>query len=77
MHRRTIDAHDLFENAGMTSEQASCVADQTLEDDKILTPLLVNLVFGDPGVGTAVFVAARATRGCLSAADLARLFPGR
>ena len=77
MHRRTIDAHDLFENAGMTSEQASCVADQALEDDKILTPLMVNLVFGDPGVGTAVLVAAGATRGCLSAADLARLFPGR
>ena len=68
---------DLFQSAGMTSEQATCVADQTLEDDKILTPLLVNLVFGDPGVGTAVFVAARATRGCLSAADFARLFPGR
>jgi hypothetical protein len=68
---------DLFEGTGMTNEQATCVADQTLEDDKILTPLLVNLVFGDPGVGTAVFVAARATRGCLSAADLARLFPGR
>ena len=68
---------DLFENAGMTDEQATCVADQTLEDDKILTPLLVNLIFGDPGVGTAVIVAARATRGCLSAADLARLIPGR
>jgi hypothetical protein len=68
---------DLFESTGMTHEQATCVADQTLEDDKILTPLLVNLVFGDPGVGTAVFVAARATRGCLSADDFARLFPGR
>jgi hypothetical protein len=68
---------DVFESTGMTAEQASCVADQTLEDDKILTPLLVNIVFGDPGVGTAVFVAARATRGCLSAAELARLFPGR
>ncbi|HUP76038.1 MAG TPA: hypothetical protein VM282_23595 [Acidimicrobiales bacterium] len=68
---------DLFEGTGMTNEQATCVADRTLEDDKILTPLLVNLVFGDPGVGTAVFVATRATRGCLSAADLARLFPGR
>src|SRR5688572_6188316 len=68
---------DVFEGTGMTNEQAACVADQTLEDDKILTPLLVNLVFGDPGVGTAVFVAARATRGCLSADDLARLFPGR
>ena len=68
---------DLFESTGMTNEQATCVADQTLEDDKILTPLLVNLVFGDPGVGTAVFVAARATRGCLSAAELSRLFPGR
>ena len=68
---------DLFETSGMTREQATCVADQTLEDDKILTPLLVNLVFGDPGVGTAVFVAARATRGCLTAADFARLFPGR
>jgi hypothetical protein len=68
---------DLFESTGMTNEQARCVADQTLEDDKILTPLLVNLVFGDPGVGTAVFVAARATRGCLSAADISRLFPGR
>ena len=68
---------DVFESTGMTNEQATCVADQTLEDDKILTPLLVNLVFGDPGVGTAVFVAARATRGCLSAAELSRLFPGR
>jgi hypothetical protein len=68
---------DLFESTGMTNEQARCVADQTLEDDKILTPLLVNLVFGDPGVGTAVFVAARATRGCLSAAEISRLFPGR
>lgn len=68
---------DLFESSGMTREQATCVADQTLEDDKILTPLLVNLVFGDPGVGTAVFVAARATRGCLTAAEFARLFPGR
>ncbi|MEO5839765.1 MAG: hypothetical protein ABIQ73_09090 [Acidimicrobiales bacterium] len=68
---------DLFESTGMTTEQATCVADQTLEDDKILTPLLVNIVFGDPGVGTAVFVAARATRGCLSASELARLFPGR
>ena len=68
---------DVFEGTGMTNEQATCVAEQTLEDDKILTPLLVNLVFGDPGVGTAVFVAARATRGCLSAADLARLFPGQ
>ena len=67
----------LFESTGMTRDQATCVADQTLEDDKILTPLLVNLVFGDPGVGTAVFVAARATRGCLTAADFARLFPGR
>jgi hypothetical protein len=61
----------------MTPEQAACVAHQTLEDDEILTPLLVNLIFGDPGVGTAVFVAARATRGCLSADELARLFPGR
>lgn len=68
---------DLFESTGMTREQATCVADQTLEDDKILTPLLVNVVFGDPGVGTAAFVAARATRGCLTAAELARLFPGR
>jgi hypothetical protein len=68
---------DLFESTGMTREQATCVADQTIEDDKILTPLLVNLLFGDPGVGTAVFVAARATRGCLTAADFARLFPGR
>jgi hypothetical protein len=68
---------DVFESSGMTREQAVCVADQTLEDDKILTPLLVNIVFGDPGVGTAVFVAARATRGCLSADDFARLFPGR
>lgn len=68
---------DVFESAGMTNAQATCVADQTLEDDKILTPLLVNIVFGDPGVGTAVFVAARATRGCLSPADFARLFPGR
>ena len=68
---------DVFESTGMTNEQATCVADQTLEYDKILTPLLVNLVFGDPGVGTAVFVAARATRGCLSAAELSRLFPGR
>jgi hypothetical protein len=68
---------DVFESTGMTNEQATCVADQTLEDDKILTPLLVNLLFGDPGVGTAVFVAARATRGCLSAAELSRLFPGR
>jgi hypothetical protein len=73
--RETLVA--VFENAGMTHEQAVCVADQSLEDDKILTPLLVNLVFGDPGVGTAVFVAARATRGCLTADDFARLFPGR
>lgn len=68
---------DSFETAGMTNAQANCVADRALEDDKILTPLLVNIIFGDPGVGTAVFVAARATRGCLSADDLARLFPGR
>jgi hypothetical protein len=76
-----VDVRDtligLFESTGMTREQATCVADQTLDDDEILTPLLVNLVFGDPGVGTAVFVAARATRGCLSADELARLFPGR
>ena len=75
-----IDVRDTlvetFAATGMTSEQAACVADQVMQDDNLLTPLLVNIIFGDPGIGTAVFVAVRATRGCLTPAEIARLFPG-
>lgn len=66
-----------FKGAGLDQTQAECVADQVMDDDKVLGPLLVNIVFGDPGVGTAIFLAVRATKGCVSAAELARLFPGR
>lgn len=66
-----------FKSAGLDQGQSECVADQVMDDDKILGPLLVNIVFGDPGVGTAVFLAVRATKGCVSPAELARLFPGR
>ncbi len=65
-----------FKGAGLNQTQAECVTDQAMDDEKILGPLFVNIVFGDPGVGTAIFLAVRATKGCVSPADLAKLFPG-
>lgn len=65
-----------FRSVGLTQQQAECVADRALTDDKILTPLLVNIIFGDPGVGTAIAVAVRASQGCVGPEDLKRLFPG-
>ena len=66
---------DAFSSAGLSEAQAECVADRALKDDKILTPLLVNIIFGDPGIGTAIAVAVRAAQGCVTADDLKRLFP--
>jgi hypothetical protein len=67
---------DALVDAGLSEDKASCVAERALHDDKILGPLLVSMVFGDPGVGTAVAIAVRAGGPCLTSEDLARILPG-
>jgi hypothetical protein len=63
-------------DAGLSEGKASCVADRALEDDKILGPLVVNLLFGDPGIATAVAIAVRAGGPCLTSEERDRLLPG-
>jgi hypothetical protein len=63
-------------DAGLSDQKATCVADRALEDDKILGPLVVNLLFGDPGIATAVAIAVRAGGPCLTAEERDRLLPG-
>jgi hypothetical protein len=66
---------DALVDAGLSEDKASCVADRALRDDDILGPLLVAMVFGDPGVGTAVAIAVRAGGPCLTSEDLDLLLP--
>jgi hypothetical protein len=67
---------DALVDAGLSDTKASCVADRALHDDKILGPLLVSMVFGDPGITTAVAIAVRAGGPCLTAEDVDRILPG-
>jgi hypothetical protein len=67
---------DALVDAGLGETKAACVADRALHDDKILGPLLVSMVFGDPGITTAVAIAVRAGGPCLTAEDVDRILPG-
>jgi hypothetical protein len=61
--------------AGLPADKAACVADRALSDDKVLASIMVNLVFGDPGLLTVTAVAVRAGAACLSPSELTRLLP--
>jgi hypothetical protein len=67
---------DALMDAGLSEDKASCVAERALRDDDILGPLLVAMVFGDPGVGTAIAIAVRAGGPCLTSEDIDLLLPG-
>ena len=67
---------DALVDAGLSDAKASCVADRALHDDDVLGPLLVAMVFGDPGVTTAVAIAVRAGGPCLTAEDFDGVLPG-
>jgi hypothetical protein len=67
---------DALMDAGLSDDKASCVAERALHDDEILGPLLVSMVFGDPGITTAVAIAVRAGGPCLTSDDVDRLVPG-
>jgi hypothetical protein len=67
---------DALVDAGLSETKAACVADRALHDDEILGPLLVAMVFGDPGITTAVAIAVRAGGPCLTAEDVDRVLPG-
>jgi hypothetical protein len=67
---------DTLVDAGLGPDKAACVATHALDDQEILGPLLVTMVFGDPGVSTAVAIAVKAGRPCLTADDLTRVLPG-
>jgi hypothetical protein len=66
---------DALVDAGLSQGKAECVATRALHDDTILGPLLVTMVFGDPGVTTAVAVAVRAGGPCLDADDFDGILP--
>jgi hypothetical protein len=61
--------------AGLPTDKATCVAERALNDDKALSAIMVNMVFGDPGLFTVTAVALRAGSACLSPAELTRLLP--
>jgi hypothetical protein len=67
---------DALVDAGLSDEKATCVATRALDDEQIIGPLLVTMVFGDPGVATAVGIAVKAGGPCLTAADIDRVLPG-
>ncbi len=57
-----------FEGIGLSESSAACVTDVVINDRQLRNGLLVQLVFGDPGVGTALVAAARVGRACLDPA---------
>jgi hypothetical protein len=67
---------DALLDAGLSDEQATCVATRALDDQEIIGPLLVTMVFGDPGISTAVAIAVKAGGPCLTSEDVDRILPG-
>ncbi len=59
-----------FEGIGLGPDSAACSADVVLNDPQLRTSLVVQLLFADPGIGTALVAAARVARQCLSPDEL-------
>ena len=74
--RFEITATLLQHNQAMLVWNLHFHARRWLDDEQIIGPLLVTMVFGDPGIATAVGIAVKAGGPCLTAADVDRVLPG-
>jgi hypothetical protein len=67
---------DVLTGAGASDTDADCIADFILDNDRLREPILLQLLLGDPGVLTAIGLAARGATSCDLAPDLALDLPG-
>jgi hypothetical protein len=67
---------DVLTSAGATEADADCIADFILDNDRLREPILLQLLLGDPGVLTAIGLAARGADSCDLAPDYSLDLPG-
>jgi hypothetical protein len=67
---------DVLAGAGASDADAACIADFILDNDRLREPILLQLLLGDPGVLTAIGLAARGADSCDLGPDVALDLPG-
>jgi hypothetical protein len=67
---------DVLTGAGASDADAGCIADFILDNDRLREPILLQLLLGDPGVLTAIGLAARGATTCDLGPEVALDLPG-